>query len=48
VLTFHKEDGPVSVGFIVDKSRSMTDRMELSIAAVGQFLKQVCQATSIC
>jgi Ca-activated chloride channel family protein len=39
VLTFHKEDGPVSVGFIVDTSRSMARRMEPSIAAIEQFLK---------
>ena len=39
VLTVHKEDGPVSVGFIVDTSRSMANRMEFSIAAIEQFLK---------
>src|SRR5581483_1742204 len=38
VLTFQKEDGPVSVGFIVDTSRSMANRMEPSIAAIQRFL----------
>jgi VWFA-related protein len=38
VVSLLKEDGPVSVGFIVDTSGSMTDRMEPSIAAIEQFL----------
>lgn len=40
VLTLQKEDGPVSVGFVVDTSGSMRDRMEPSIAAIRQFLER--------
>jgi VWFA-related protein len=39
VLSVHQEDGPVSVGFIVDTSSSMKTRMEPTIAAMRQFLK---------
>ena len=38
VVSFHREDGPVSVGFIFDASSSMKKRMDRSIAAVQQFL----------
>jgi Ca-activated chloride channel homolog len=39
VVSFHQEDGPVSVGFIFDSSSSMKKRMEPSIEAIKQFLK---------
>jgi len=40
VVSFHREDGPVSVGFIFDASRSMKGRrMDRSIAAIEQFLQ---------
>jgi Ca-activated chloride channel homolog len=39
VVSFHQEDGPVSVGFIFDSSSSMKNRMDCSIAAIKQFLK---------
>ena len=39
VVSLHREDGPVSVGFIFDSSSSMKGRMDRSIAAVEQFLK---------
>lgn len=39
VRSLHKEDGPASVGFIIDTSRSMTPRMAASVAAIEQFLK---------
>lgn len=39
VVSFHREDGPVSVGFIFDASSSMKGRMDRSIAAMQQFLK---------
>jgi len=39
VVSFHREDGPVSVGFIFDASSSMKGRMDRSIAAIEQFLK---------
>ena len=38
VASMHKEDGPVSVGFIFDASSSMKQRMERSMNAVQQFL----------
>jgi len=38
VASLHKEDGPVSVGFIFDASGSMKKRMDRSIAAIQQFL----------
>jgi VWFA-related protein len=39
VVSFHREDGPVSVGFIFDASSSMKGRMDRSTAAIQQFLK---------
>lgn len=39
IVGLHREDGPVSVGFIFDTSSSMKGRMEPSIAAIHQFLK---------
>jgi Ca-activated chloride channel family protein len=39
VVSFHQEDGPVSVGFIFDSSSSMKKRMDKSLAAIQQFLK---------
>lgn len=39
VASLHREDGPVSVGFIFDASSSMKKRMEPSIAAIQQFLQ---------
>lgn len=41
VLSFHREDGPVSVGFVFDASSSMKNRMDRSIAAIQQFLKDL-------
>src|SRR5207237_2501257 len=38
VVSFHREEGPVSVGFIFDASGSMKNRMDRSIAAIQQFL----------
>jgi len=38
VVSFHREEGPVSVGFIFDASGSMKNRMDRSIAAMKQFL----------
>jgi Ca-activated chloride channel homolog len=38
VLSLHREEGPVSVGFIFDASASMKNRMDPSIDAVRQFL----------
>lgn len=38
VVSLHKEEGPVSVGFIFDASSSMKKRMDRSIAAIQQFL----------
>jgi VWFA-related protein len=38
VVSFHREDGPVSVGFIFDASKSMKNRMDPSMAAIRQFL----------
>ena len=39
IVSFSKEDGPVSVGFIFDASSSMKKRMDTSIAAIREFLK---------
>lgn len=39
ILSLHREDGPVSVGFVFDASSSMKGRMDRSIAALQQFLK---------
>jgi Ca-activated chloride channel homolog len=39
VVSFHREEGPVSVGFIFDASGSMKNRMDRSIAAIQQFLE---------
>ena len=39
VVSFHREDGPVSVGFVFDASSSMKGRMAPSFAAIRQFLK---------
>jgi len=39
VVSLHREEGPVSVGFIFDASASMKKRMTQSVAAIGQFLK---------
>jgi VWFA-related protein len=39
IVSFHREDGPVSVGFVFDTSKSMKGRMDRSIAAIEQFLK---------
>jgi VWFA-related protein len=38
VVSFHREDGPVSVGFLFDASASMKGRMDRSMAAIKQFL----------
>jgi VWFA-related protein len=38
VVSFHREDGPVSVGFVFDASASMKGRMDRSMAAIKQFL----------
>jgi Ca-activated chloride channel homolog len=38
VVSLHKEEGPVSVGFVFDASSSMKKRMDPSIAAIQQFL----------
>lgn len=38
VVSFHREDGPVSVGFVFDASSSMKGRMEPSVAAIRQFV----------
>ena len=40
VVSLHKEEGPVSVGFIFDASSSMKKRMDRSVAAVQQFLNK--------
>lgn len=39
VVSFQREDGPVSVGFIFDASSSMKGRMEPSVSAIRQFLR---------
>jgi Ca-activated chloride channel family protein len=38
VVSLHREEGPVSVGFVVDISSSMKNRMDRSIAAIKRFL----------
>jgi Ca-activated chloride channel family protein len=38
VSSFSRQDGPVSVGFIVDASRSMQSRIDYSLAAIYAFL----------
>ena len=38
VVSFHREEGPASVGFVFDASSSMKDRMDRSIAAIRSFL----------
>jgi Ca-activated chloride channel homolog len=38
IVSFNREEGPVSVGFIFDTSSSMKKRMDPSIAAIQQFL----------
>lgn len=38
ILSVHKEDGSVSVGFLVDLSGSMAGKMRASIAAIQQFM----------
>jgi len=39
VLSLHREEGPVSVGLIVDASASMKKRIETSAKAMEQFFK---------
>ena len=39
VVSLSKEEGPVSVGFIIDASSSMKNRMEKSVEAIQQFLR---------
>jgi Ca-activated chloride channel homolog len=41
VVSFHREEGPVSVGFIFDASGSMKNRMDRSIAAIKQFVESL-------
>lgn len=41
VLSFHHEDGPVSVGFVFDASSSMKSRTDRSFACMNQFLKSL-------
>jgi VWFA-related protein len=38
IVSFFREEGPVSVGFIFDASSSMKKRMDRSVAAIEQFL----------
>ena len=38
VVSLHREEGPVSVGFVFDASSSMKNRMDPSIAAIPRFL----------
>jgi Ca-activated chloride channel homolog len=38
IVSFFREEGPVSVGFIFDASSSMKKRMDRSVAAIQQFL----------
>jgi Ca-activated chloride channel homolog len=38
VVSFHREEGPVSVGFVFDASTSMKNRMDPSVAAIQQFV----------
>jgi Ca-activated chloride channel family protein len=39
IVSFFREEGPVSVGFIFDSSASMKKKMDRSVAAIEQFLK---------
>jgi Ca-activated chloride channel family protein len=39
ILSFSSEEGPVSLGIVFDKSGSMRNRIDKSIAAVHQFLE---------
>jgi Ca-activated chloride channel family protein len=41
IVSFFREEGPVSVGFIFDASASMKKKMDRSVAAIEQFLKTV-------
>jgi Ca-activated chloride channel family protein len=41
ISSLHREEGPVSVGFIFDISGSMKNRMAPSIKAIDQFLKNM-------
>jgi Ca-activated chloride channel family protein len=38
VVSFHREEGPVSVGFIFDASSSMKNRVDRSVAAIKSFV----------
>jgi Ca-activated chloride channel homolog len=38
VVSFHREEGPVSVGFIFDASNSMKNRIDRSVAAIQKFV----------
>jgi Ca-activated chloride channel family protein len=40
IVSFFSEDGPVSVGFVVDTSSSMQNRMDKSVAAIRQLLER--------
>ena len=39
VVSFHREEGPVSVGFIFDASSSMKNRVDRSVAAIQSFME---------
>ena len=39
IVSLSKEEGPVSVGFIIDASSSMKNRMDRSVEAIQQFLR---------
>jgi Ca-activated chloride channel family protein len=39
IVSLHREEGPVSVGFLFDASSSMKKRTDPSIAAIEQFIK---------
>jgi Ca-activated chloride channel family protein len=39
IVSLFREEGPISVGFVFDASSSMKKRMDRSIAAIEQFLK---------
>jgi VWFA-related protein len=41
IVSFFREEGPVSVGFIFDSSASMKKKMDRSVAAIEQFLKTI-------
>jgi Ca-activated chloride channel family protein len=43
IVTFFREEGPVSVGFLFDSSGSMKKKMDRSVAAIEQFLKTITQ-----